>query len=145
MKGLNKFYIADQNHYTRYWPILTLLFIGAILAWWQVSSSLAAGLAAAGFLFMFINDRKGRNKEGNSIEVLDKCIIFNEGGQSSSIAFTDIKKVKYTSTLSPGNPAIVIETGINKRNIQPSDYDNSGKLLQHLEAKFTAFNCPIVK
>ncbi|MGS0765049.1 hypothetical protein [Syntrophomonas curvata] len=142
---MNKFYVADKNHYTRYWPVLTILFIGAVLAWWQVSSSLAAVLAAAGFLFMLINDRRGKSKEGDSIEVLDRCIIFNEGGQSSSIAFTDIKKVKYTSTLSPGNPAIVIETGINKRNIQPSDYDKGGKLLQQLEAKFTAFHCPVVK
>lgn len=137
--------MADKNHYTRYWPILTLLFAGAILAWWLVSSTLAAFLAAAGFLFMFINDRRGKHKGGNSIEVLDKCIIFNEGDQSSSIAFTDIKKVKYTSALSPGNPTIVIETGINKRNIQPFDFDNSGKLLQQLENKFTAFNCPVIK
>lgn len=142
---MNKFYMADKKHYTRYWPILTLLFIAAILAWWQVSSSLAAILAGAGFLFMFVNERRGKHKGGNSIEVLDKCIIFNEGAQSSSIAFTDIKKVKYTNTLSPGNPTIVIETGINKRNIQPSDFENSGKLVQQLENKFSAYNCPVVK
>lgn len=142
---MNKFYMIDKSHYTQHWPILALLLVGAILAWWLVSSLLAAILAGAGFLFMFINDRRGKSKGGNSIEVLDKCIIFNEGDQSSSIAFTDIKKVKYNNTLSPGNPTIIIETGINKRNIQPSDFDNSGKLLKQLENKFAAFNCPVVK
>lgn len=142
---MNKFYVAGKSHYTRYWPVLLILFIGAVLAWWKISSSLAFILAAAGFLFMLISDRRDKRKKDDFIEVLDKCIIFNEGGQSSSIAFTDIKKVKYANTLSPGNPAIVIETGINKRSIQPSDYDKSGKLLQQLEAKFAAFNCPVVK
>ena len=142
---MNKFYIADKSHYTRYWPILALLFVSAILAWWQISALLAAILAGAGFLFMLINDRRGKNKGGNSIEVLDKCIIFNEGDQSSSVAFNEIKKIKYSSALSPGDQTIVIETGISKIRISPSDYDNSNKLRQQLENKFANFNCPVVK
>lgn len=137
--------MADKAHYTKYWPILVILFIGAGLAWWQISSLLAAVLAGAGFIFMLINDRKGRKRGGNSLEVLDKCIIFNEDNQSSSIAFDEIKKVKYSNSLSSGEQTIIIETGINKKRIQLSDYDHSNKLLQQLENKFSTFNCPVIK
>jgi hypothetical protein len=142
---LSKFYSVDKSYYTRYWPLLLLLFIAVILAWWQISSLLAAILAGSGFVFMLVTDRRAKNRDGNSIEVLDKCIVFNHGNNSSSIAFNEIKKVKYSSTLSPGEQTIVIETGINKLKFQPSDYDNSSKLLQQLENKFTTFNCPVVK
>lgn len=142
---MDKFYIADKNRHTRYWPILALLFMGAVLAWWKISSSLAAVMAAAGFLFMFIEGKRETNKSSDSIEVLDRCIIINEGGASSSIAFTDIKKVKYTKALSPDSPTIVIETSLNKKSIQPSDYDNSGKLLQQLENKFATYKCQVIR
>lgn len=148
MKGvnrLNKYYVAEKSRYTENWPLLALLFVGAILAWWQISSLLAAALAGLGFIIMIINEQRGKNKKGNSIEVLEKCIIFNENGQSRSVAFNEIKKVKYSNGLSTGDSAILIETGINKHKIQPSQYENSDKLLQQLQSKFSLFNCNIVK
>lgn len=148
MKGvnrLNKYYVAEKSRYTENWPLLALLFVGAILAWWQISSLLAAALAGLGFIIMIINEQRGKNKKGDSIEVLEKCIIFNENGQSRSVAFNEIKKVKYSNGLSTGDSAILIETGINKHKIQPSQYENSDKLLQQLQSKFSLFNCNIVK
>jgi hypothetical protein len=142
---VNKFYVADANRPSRYWPILILLFLGAIVAWWKVSSSLAAVMAAAGFLFMFIEDKRAKNKTGDSLEILDRCIIICEGGNSSSIAFSDIKKVKYSKALTSDSPTIVIETSLNKKSINPSDYDNSGRLLQQLENKFAAYKCQVIK
>jgi len=144
VKVLNKYYVADKSHYTKNWLLLVLLFVGAILAWWQISSLLAAVLAGLGFIIMLVNERRGKKKNGNSIEVLEKCIIFNEDGQSRSVAFSEIKKVKYSNGLPAGDPSILIETGINKHKIQPSRYENSDKLLQQLQNKFTAFNCKIV-
>lgn len=141
---LNKYYVADKSHYTENWLLLVLLFVGAILAWWRISSLLAAILAGLGFIIMLVNERKGKKKNGNSIEILDKCIIFNEDGQSRSIAFNEIKKVKYSNSLTEGDPTIVIETGINKHKIQPSHYENSSKLLQQLQSKFSAFNCTVI-
>jgi len=141
---LNKYYVADKSHYTENWLLLVFLFIGAILAWWKISSLLAAVLAGLGFIIMLVNERRGKKKNGNSIEVLEKCIIFNEDGQSRSVAFSEIKKVKYSNGLPTGDPSILIETGINKHKIQPSRYENSDKLLQQLQNKFTAFNCKIV-
>ena len=148
MKGvnvLNKYYIVNKSHYTENWLLLVILFVGAIMAWWQISSLLAAVLAGLGFIIMLVNERRGKKRNGNSIEVLEKCIIFNEDGQSRSVAFSEIKKVKYSNALSSGDPAILIETGINKHKIQPSQYENSDKLLRQLQSKFLAFNCNIVK
>jgi hypothetical protein len=142
---LNKYYVVDKSHYTENWLLLTLLFVGAILAWWQISSLLAAVLAGLGFIIMLVNERQGKKKNGNSIEVLEKCIIFNEDGQSRSVAFNEIKKVKFSNGLTLRDSSILIETGINKHKIQPSQYENSDKLLQQLQNKFTAFNCKIVK
>lgn len=139
---MNKFYVDDKSQFARTWPYLTLLFIAAILAWWQVSSLLAAVLAGAGFIFMLISDKRSK-KKGSFLEILEKGIIFNEGDQSFSISFAEIKKVKYSK--SGDVPTITIETGITKKKIQLSDYDHSNKLLQQLEEKFTLFNCPIVK
>lgn len=142
---MNKYYVVDKSYYTEKWPLLLLLFIGAILAWWLISSLVAAVLAGLGFIIMLVNERKGKKKNGNSIEVLDKCIILNEDGQSRSIAFNEIKKVKYSNGLTEGDPVILIETGINKHKIQPSKYENSDKLFKQLQSKFTAFNCNIIK
>ena len=142
---LNKYYVIDKSHYTENWPLLALLFVGAILAWWQISSLLAAVLAGLGFIIMLVNERRGKKKNGNSIEVLEKCIIFNENGQSRSVAFNEIKKVKYSNGLSSGDPAILIDTGINKHKIHPSQYENSNKLFRQLQSKFSDFNCNIVK
>ncbi len=145
MNWLNKYYVVDKSRYTENWPLLALLFLGAILAWWQISSLAGAVLAGLGFIIMLVNEQRGKKKKGNSIEVLEKCIIFNEDGKSRSVAFNEIKKVKYSNGLSAGDPAILIETGINKHKIQPSHYENSQKLLQQLQSKFSAFNCTIVK
>lgn len=141
---LNKYYVLDKSHYADNWLLLVLLFVGAIIAWWQISSLLAAVLAGLGFIIMLVNERRGKKKNGNSIEVLEKCIIFNEDGQSRSVAFSEIKKVKF-SKLSTGDSSILIETGINKHKIQSAHYENSDKLVQQLQNKFTAFNCKIVK
>ena len=145
MNWLNKYYVVDKSRYTENWPLLALLFLGAILAWWLISSLAGAVLAGLGFIIMLVNEQRGKKKKGNSIEVLEKCIIFNEDGKSRSVAFNEIKKVKYSNGLSAGDPAILIETGINKHKIQPSHYENSQKLLQQLQSKFSAFNCTIVK
>jgi hypothetical protein len=148
MKGvnlLNKYYFVDKSRYTENWPLLALLFVGAILAWWQISSLLAAVLAGLGFIIMLVNEKRGKKKNGNSIEVLEKCIIFNEDGQSRSIAFNEIKKIKYSNSITTGDSTILIQTGINKHKIQPSNYENSDKLLQQLQSKFSDFNCTIVK
>ncbi len=144
MDLLDKYYTIDKSQYTANLPLLLILFVGAIVALWQKVSLLALVLAGSGFIIMFVNKRRGKNKTGNSIEVLDKCIILNEGDQSRSIAYNEIKKVKY-SNLDSKDTAIVIQTKINKYKIQLSDYENNNKLFRQLQNKFTAFNCPIDK
>lgn len=144
MTRLRRYTISEKSWYSESWIWLALLFIAAILAWKFLSSTYTVAIAGAALIILLFIRSRGTKRIGDYIELTDNGIIFCEAGEHSCIAFNEIKLIKHSRSLLPGDPAILLETSIgNKKKLQPDDYENGGELRQKLSESFTAFNCKI--
>ena len=125
---------ATSRHSVNWLPLLILLIVG-VAAWHFVSSLVALGLAALGLLIVIWQSRQGKKRVGDYVEVLETGILFCEAGQSSCIAYSEIKEVQQRKLFGP--PAYIISTSVgNKKHLQPDDFEDGARLREQLAERF---------
>lgn len=139
---MRRYTISEKSWYSESWIWLALLFFAAILVWIFLSPLYTMAIAGVAVIILLVIKSRGRRRIGDYIELTDNGIIFCEAGEHSCIAYNEIKLIKFSRSLVPGDPAFLLETSIgNKKKLQPDDYENGAELRQHLNESFTAFNC----
>jgi len=125
---------AASRHSVNWLPLLILLIAG-IVAWHFISSLVALVLAALGLIIVTWQNRQGKKRLGDYVEVLETGLLFCEGGQSSCIAYSEIKEVQQRKLFGP--PAYIINTAVgNKKRLQPDNYEDGSMLREQLVEHF---------
>ena len=94
MKSLSRYEVTDKTRFTDSWIWLALLLIAGFIVWRTVSSLAALIIALVGIIIIGLIYRSSKQHIGNTIEINDQAMIFQDEDQQSCIAFNEIKKVK---------------------------------------------------